>query len=104
MNFKTFLKRVVNGRYNQANFQLVVLCHLTKQGQSTKEEIIKSLEVKNQDLVKQNYDFRSCPVWRVLTQHKRMITQSKKGYLLNVEPMTPSQKTQVLTFCKSILN
>ena len=102
MNFKTFKKRLVNGRYNQANFQLVVLCHLTNKGQSTKEEIIKSLEVKNKGL--SGYDFRSCPVWRVLTQHKRMILKSSKGYDLNVEPMTPSQKIEILDFCKSVLN
>lgn len=102
MNFNKFLALVEKIRSNQANYQPVVICHLSKcqNFSDTQKSIAEKLASKNGKT-----DFKpfmgSCPVWKILVG-KSMIVKVGDSYKLPVK-MTPAQKKQISKICMEML-
>ena len=103
MNWTLFNKRLRGGRYHNANYQQVILCHLATNDKATKDELVKLLEKKNPQKVKDNFDFRSCVVFPVSRDRKHMINQDGDTFTLNTE-LTQSRKDEIKDFCKTLMN
>lgn len=105
MNITTLKEKIENGKYHQANYQLVVICHLsqTPELRDNKKSISKVLQQKNKGLKRNVSHFMNCPVWRVLTDHK-IISKISDGYKLNLTPKpTNTQRKEILKLCKELL-
>ena len=103
MNFKTLYDKIKNGRYNKANYQLVVICHLsqTSKLRDNKKEISKVLQNKNKTLKRNVSHFMNCPVWRVLTDHG-IISKIDDDYKLNAK-LSNTEKKKIAKLCKELL-
>ena len=103
MNFKTLYEKIKNGRYNKANYQLVVICHLsqTPNLRDNKTAISKVLQEKNKALKKDVGHFKNCPVWRVLTDHG-IISKIDDEYKLNAK-LSSSEKKKIAKLCKELI-
>lgn len=106
MNFKDFLTQVEKIRSNQANYQPVLICYLSKcqNFSATQQNIAEKLAVMNG---KSKADYKpfmgSCPVYKVLLG-KKMIVKSGEGFKLNIAGMNPAQKKQISKICMEMLN
>lgn len=103
MNWTLFHKRLLAGRYHNANYQQVILCHLANNTKATKTELVQILEKNNPQKVKANFDFRSCVVFPVLRDRKHLITQIGDNFTLNTE-LTKSRRDTIKDFCKTVMN
>ena len=103
MNFEKLFDKIKNGRYNKANYQLVVICHLsqTPKLRDNKKAISKVLQEKNKGLKKEVGHFMNCPVWRVLTDHG-IISKIGDEYKLNAK-LTKSEKAKITKLCKELI-
>lgn len=103
MNFEKLFEKIQNGRYHQANYQLVVICHLsqTPDLRDNKKAIAQALQDKNKAQKRDIGHFMNCPVWRVLTDHK-IITKISDGYKLNTN-LSNSQKKKITKLCKELI-
>jgi hypothetical protein len=103
MNWTLFNKRLRAGRYHNANYQQVILCHLATNDTATKDELVKLLEKKNPHKVKANFDFRSCVVFPVLRDRKHLIIQDGENFTLNTD-LNNSRRDEIKDFCKALMN
>ena len=104
MKFQTLLDKIEAGKYNQANYQLVVICHLSQceELRDNKKSISQAIANKNKALKKDASFFMSCPVWKVLT-NKGIILKIAEGYKLTTK-LTKSEQKQIMKVCKELLN
>lgn len=103
MKFQTLLEKIQDGKYNQANYQLVVICHLaqTPELRDNKKAISEAIANKNKALKKDASFFMSCPVWKVLT-NKGIILKISEGYKLTTK-LTKSERAEIAKLCKELL-
>ena len=103
MKWDKLLGLIENGKYNQANYQLVVICHLSQMPElrDNKKSIAEAIANKNKALKKDVSWFMSCPVWRVLT-NKGIILKISEGYKLTAK-LTNSEKKKIAKLCKELL-
>lgn len=104
MKFDTLLEKIQNGKYDQANYQLVVICHLsqTPELRDNKKSIAEAIANKNKALKKDVSFFMSCPVWKVLT-NKGIILKISEGYKLTTK-LSKSEKAKIAKLCKEMLS
>ncbi len=106
---KIFLEKLHSIRYNQAPYQIQVICELVKcyNLEADKEFIANKLFFRNSKLKRSLTHWRSsCPVWGVL-EDKNIITfkESTNNPLtvkLNVN-LNDAEKKEVMEFCKEAL-
>lgn len=103
MKFQNLLEKIQNGRYDQANYQLVVICHLsqTPELRDNKNSIAQAIADKNKALKKNVSFFKSCPVWKVLT-NKGIILKISDGYKLTTK-LSNAEKKKIAKLCKELL-
>ncbi len=105
MNITALKEKIQTGNYGQANYQLVVICHLlqTPELRDNKKNIAKVLQQKNKGLKRNVSHFMNCPVWKVLTI-KGIIIKISDGYKLNLtQKSTNTQRKEILKLCKELL-
>ena len=106
MIFSDFLSQVEKVRSNQANYQPVVICFLSKceNFENSQQNIAEKLAVMNG---KTKADYKpfmgSCPVYKVLIG-KKMLVKTSQGFKLNLKDMTPAQKKQIASICMEMLS
>ncbi len=103
MNFEKLFEKIKHGRYNKANYQLVVICHLshTPELRDNKKAISKVLQEKNKSQNREIGHFMNCPVWRVLTDHG-IISKIGDEYKLNAK-LSKSEKKKIVQLCKELI-
>ena len=103
MNFEKLIEKIKNGKYDKANYQLVVICHLSQKAdfRDNKKSIAEVLKQKNKTMKREVTHFMNCPVWRVLT-NKGIISKISDGYKLNTK-LTKSEQTKIMKLCKELL-
>ncbi len=103
MKFQSLLDKIESGKYDQANYQLVVICHLaqTPELRDNKKAIAQAIANKNKTLKKDVSFFMSCPVWKVLT-NKGIILKISEGYKLTTK-LTKSERAKIAKVCKELL-
>ena len=106
LSSEKFLQKVYEIKYNQAPFQIQVICKLVKlyNLEADKEILVDDLFLRNGNLKRSLSHWRSsCPVWKVL-KNKDMIKINDKDQTvrLNTE-LTPAQKVELTNYCKDCL-
>ena len=102
-SFKELDKLIDTGMRAQANYQFVVICHLTKMRglKDTKQNICEALRKNNTNLHKDANHFMSVPVWNVLKK-KGIIVQEGLEITLNLD-LTNDQRTKLSQKCKQVI-
>ena len=103
MNFNTLAKKIRAGKYNQSNYQLLVICQLSSSDKlkDSKKNLAQVLANKNKAMKKETSFFMSCPVWKVLT-NKGIITKVSDGYKLNTS-LTNAERAKIVKLCKELI-
>jgi|APSaa5957512535_1039671.scaffolds.fasta_scaffold196728_2 hypothetical protein len=104
MNKAQLIYALKSGKYNQANYQLVVVKSLIQgdKMEKTKEEIVKDLTLKNPTVKAKYFQSGSCPVWKVLTK-KDILLKSENGFKLNLTRATQKTKDDIIDLCDLLI-
>jgi len=103
LSFEELMVLIQDGKYNQANFQPLTICHLSRSEnqEDSQAEIAKTLKTENPTIEEKYLRSGSNNVWKVLTK-KRILVKIDKKQVLNVN-LTENQKTQLQNLCHEVL-
>lgn len=101
--FKDLDKIISSGMNRQANYQFVVICHLSKQRGLTanKHDLCEVLQKANKSAKKDCKHYMNCPVWNVL-KNKGIIKIEGLQITLNLD-LTLSQREKLSAKCQEVI-
>lgn len=103
MNKSQLFDLLNKGKYNQANYQLVVVKSLIKSNNltQTKDQLVEALVSENPQIESKYFKSGSCPVWKVLSK-KSILLKNDDGFKLNILRANTNTRKEIIDFCDKI--